>query len=121
MPVSLEEMLDRLPQESRDRVERRAAELIQEELTLRELRKALFHTQVEVAAKLNIKQASVVKIEQRSDLLLSTLRRYIQALGGDLEIVAKLPNRAPVRLRELGDLEPAAVKKRQAAAAAAVA
>jgi len=105
VPVTLQDKLDRLPPKRRAKVERRAAELIAEEVTLKELRKALALTQVDLARRLKIKQASVVRIEQRSDLLLSTLRKYIEAMGGDLEVVARLPNRPPVRIGALGDLE----------------
>lgn len=115
MPVALQDKLDRLPAKRRAKVERRAARLIEEEMTLRELRKAHALTQVDLARRLKIKQASVVKLEQRSDMLLSTLRRYIVAMGGELEIVAHLPNRAPVRISELGDLDPEPVQERELA------
>jgi len=55
------------------------------------LRKARRQTQVEIAEKLGIDQASVSAIENRSDLLLSTLRRYVRALGGEVEIRAVFP------------------------------
>lgn len=115
MPVTLQDKLDRLPAKRRAKVERRAAQLIEEEMTLRELRKAHALTQVDLARRLKIKQASVVKLERRSDMLLSTLRRYIVAMGGELEIVAHLPNRAPVRISELGDLEHEPVGERELA------
>ena len=73
-------------------------------MSLRELRKALALTQTAMAAKLDIRLASVARIEQRSDLLLSTLRDYVEAMGGELEIVARLPDRRPVRPRAIGDL-----------------
>jgi DNA-binding XRE family transcriptional regulator len=105
MTVSLEDKFAQLSPERLARIERRAAELREEEMTLRELRKAHALTQTAIAGKLRIKQASVARMEQRSDLLLSTLRSYIRAMGGELELVARLPNRKPVRLREIGDLE----------------
>ena len=104
MAVRLQDKLAKLPPERLAKVERRAAELREEEMTLRELRKALALTQTAMAAKLDIKQASVARIEQRSDLLLSTLRDYVEAMGGELEIVARLPDRRPVRLRAIGDI-----------------
>jgi transcriptional regulator with XRE-family HTH domain len=55
------------------------------------LRKARQQTQVELAEKLGIDQASVSAIENRSDLLLSTLAKYVRALGGDVEIRAVFP------------------------------
>jgi transcriptional regulator with XRE-family HTH domain len=105
MAVTLQDRLAKLTPERLAKVERRAAELYEEEMTLRELRKAHELTQTAIAERLRIKQASVARIEQRSDLLLSTLRSYVQAMGGELDIVVRLPNRRPVRLRELGDLD----------------
>ena len=104
MAVTLEDKLAELSPEGLARVERRAAELYEEEMTLRELRRAHELTQTAIAERLRIKQASVARIEQRSDLLLSTLRSYVQAMGGELDIVVRLPNRRPIRLRELADL-----------------
>lgn len=101
--VTLQDKLAKLTPERLAKVERRAAELY-EEMTLRELRRAHELTQTAVAERLRIKQASVARIEQRSDLLLSTLRSYVQAMGGELDIVVRLPNRRPIRLRELADL-----------------
>ena len=77
----------------------RAAELIAEEMSLRELRKARKLTQTRVAKTLGITQDSVSRLEKRSDLLLSTLRKTVKAMGGDVRIVAQFPDRAPVRSR----------------------
>lgn len=57
-----------------------------------------------MAELLDIGQDSVSRLEQRSDLLLSTLRSYVAAMGGSLELVASFPDRAPVVLAGLGDL-----------------
>ena len=83
----------------------RAAEILAEELTLRELRKAHRLTQKKVAEALNMGQDQVSRLEQRSDLLLSTLRSYIEAMGGKLTIVAEFPERKPVILSGIGLLE----------------
>ena len=75
-------------QAGRDRVEnggtvgKEQAALTAEEMTLRELRKARQLTQVSVARQLGISQDGVSRLEQRSDLLLSTLRRTVEAMGG---------------------------------------
>jgi transcriptional regulator with XRE-family HTH domain len=105
MAVTLQDKLAKLTPERLAKVERRAAELYEEEMTLRELRQAHQLTQAAIAEKLHIKQPSVARIEQQSDLLLSTLRSYVQAMGGELDIVARLPNRQPVRIVKLRDLE----------------
>ena len=82
-------------------------ELIAEEMTLQELRKARQLTQVNVARKLGISQDGVSRLEQRSDLLLSTLRKTVEAMGGNLSLVAKFPDRPPVELAGLADHDPA--------------
>lgn len=98
MTVTLQEMIDRLPPERRAEVERRAAQLIGEEMTLRDLRRARELTQTRMAELLDIGQDSVSRLEQRSDLLLSTLAEYVAAMGGRLELVARFPDRPDVIL-----------------------
>ncbi len=98
MSVSLDDMMAELDPERRRRIEERAAELIAEEMTLRELREARRLTQVSVARELGIGQDAVSRLEQRSDLLLSTLRRTVEAMGGSLSLVARFPDRPPVEL-----------------------
>jgi hypothetical protein len=77
MGVKLQEVLGRLPADHRKQIDARAADLIAEELSLRDLRKAMGQTQVAVAKKLGMKQESVSRIEQRADVLLSTLDGYL--------------------------------------------
>jgi transcriptional regulator with XRE-family HTH domain len=101
MAVSLEDKLARLPGERRAKVAARAAELIAEEMTLRDLRRALDRTQVHLARELGVKQETISRLEKRSDMLLSTLRGYVEAMGGELDLVAKFPDRPPVRLKTL--------------------
>jgi DNA-binding XRE family transcriptional regulator len=99
MAVSLEGKLAQLPKERRAKVDARAAELIAEEMTLRDLRRALERTQVALAKQLGVKQETVSRLEKRSDMLLSTLRSYVEAMGGELDLLAKFPNRPAVRLK----------------------
>jgi DNA-binding XRE family transcriptional regulator len=104
MAVSLEDKLARLPQERRAKVDARAAELIAEEMTLRELRRALDRTQMALAKQLGVKQETISRLEKRSDMLLSTLRSYVEAMGGELDLTAKFPNRPAVRLKTLASV-----------------
>lgn len=99
MGRTLNEVIARLPKARRRAVEKRADELIAEELSLRDLRKALQLTQTDVAATLGKGQDEVSRIEQREDLLLSTLHGYVQSLGGELELVCTFKGRDPVRLK----------------------
>lgn len=67
------------------------------------IRKALQFTQEQVAEELGLGQAAVSRLERRSDMLISTLRRFVGAMGGELEIVARFPN-GEVVIEELGSL-----------------
>ena len=62
------------------------------EMPLNELRQARALSQVKLAETLHVNQAAVSKIERRTDMYISTLRAYIRAMGGELEIVAKFPD-----------------------------
>ncbi|MNR36004.1 Helix-turn-helix domain protein [compost metagenome] len=93
-----------LPAARRQKIEQRGAELIQEQMTLQELRKGLNLTQEAMADLLDVKQGNVSKVEKRTDMLISTLREYVEAMGGTLELVARLPGRAPVKLEGFRDL-----------------
>ena len=98
MGLNVEDVIAGLDPAERRKVEDLAAELIAEEMTLRELRKARELTQDSVARELGISQDAVSRLERRSDLLLSTLRRTVEAMGGSLSLVARFPDRPPVEL-----------------------
>ncbi len=104
MGRSLDEVLASLPEKRRQRVEARAQELMDEVESLGELRRVAGKAQVDIASALKIKQPSVSKIEKQTDMYLSTLRSYIEAVGGQLELVVRLPSHAPLRLHRLGDV-----------------
>ncbi|HKW61386.1 MAG TPA: helix-turn-helix domain-containing protein [Candidatus Acidoferrum sp.] len=103
MPVNVNEIIRKLSPAGRKRVEDRAAEIIAEEMSLRDLRKARKLTQARVGKRLGISQDSVSRLEKRSDLLLSTLRKTVKAMGGDVRIVAEFPDRAPVVVSKLSE------------------
>src|SRR5262245_5869351 len=103
MAKSLDDVLSAFTPEQRARVEARAQELIEEELTLRDLRQAQHLTQERMAELLGVEQENVSRLERRADLLLSTLSSYVTAMGGKLRLVAEFPNRKPVTVA-LGDL-----------------
>ncbi len=77
---------------------------MERDLSLAELRRARLMTQDQLAADLHINQASIAKLERRTDMYLSTLRRFVEAMGGELEIVARFPDQPQVRLRGIGEL-----------------
>lgn len=105
MARTLDEKIAQLPAERRKAIERRAAELIDEEMSLQQLRKALDLTQVEMAKRLGVGQDTVSRYEQRTDMLLSTLQSYLRAMGGELTIQAEFPNRRPIKISNLEALE----------------
>jgi DNA-binding XRE family transcriptional regulator len=88
---TLNEVLAAMPQDRRERIEGRVAERLKEIEGLKELRKLTLHSQAQIAQSLGVKQPSVVKIERQTDLYLSTLRRFVEAAGGKLELRVKLP------------------------------
>ena len=98
------EMMAALPAERRSKIEARAAELIAEVEGLKALRQLAERSQEEMAATLKIKQPSVHKIEKQTDLYLSTLRRFVEAAGGTLELRIELPGKGVMHLTGVGDL-----------------
>ncbi len=108
MAQDVEDVIAGLDPAERRKVEAMAAELIAEEMTLRELRKALALTQASVARELGIGQDAISRLEKRSDLLLSTLRRTVEAMGGSLSLVARFPDRPPVELAGIAEHDAAA-------------
>ena len=103
--TTLKERMDGLPGARRGKVEARVADLVAEETSLRDLRKALEQTQVRVARELGIRQENVSRIEKRTDLLISTLRNYVEAMGGKLRLVAEFPDRPPVVVTGIASLD----------------
>ena len=102
MTVPFQDILASFTEEERLRVKERAAEL----RTLRDLRLAVEQTQQQVAAQMGVGQENVSRMENRSDMLLSTLRRYVESLGATLELVAQFPNRPPMLISRFGAAAP---------------
>ena len=98
MPRNFDDFVKSLPVGRQRAIEKRAAELIAEEMTLQELRRAREITQVKMAKKLGIAQKQISEIEKRTDMHISTLRRSIEAMGGKLSLIAEFPDRKPVKL-----------------------
>ncbi len=103
--TTLREELESLPEDRRKRIEKAADALIAEEMTLRDLRRARDQTQARVAERLGINQENVSRLEQRSDLLISTLSGYVEAMGGKLNLVAEFPDRPPITLTGIAALD----------------
>jgi len=104
MATALHDKMKSVGSKRRKKIEARVAELVAEEMALSELRKALHRTQNSMAKQLGISQDGVSRLEKRSDLLLSTLRNYVEAMGGELRLVAEFPDQPPVMLTGFSDI-----------------
>lgn len=104
MAVSLDAFLATLSPEEQATIARRGRDAVAQHMSLRELRKARRLSQKAIAEKLRTNQAGVSKIEKRADLMLSTLRGYVEAAGGRLELVARFPDAPPVTIEHMRDL-----------------
>jgi len=92
MARNLDQMIGELDASRQARIEKRASDLA----TLKDLRLAVELTQDELAQSLGVGQDTISRLERKSDMLLSTLRRHIEAMGGRLELVAHFPDRPPM-------------------------
>lgn len=110
---TVNEVIARLPAGQRRAVKKRAASLIADELSLRDLRKALGLTQVTLGRRLGKGQHEISRVEQRGDMLLSTLTGFVEAMGGELELICRFRKRPPVRLRTASAASPAAGRGRK--------
>lgn len=98
MAKKLDDVMAALPKARQERVEARTMELA----TLKDLRQAVQQTQEQMAAALGVRQDTISRLEKRSDMLLSTMRHYVEIMGGKLELVAKFPDRPPVVIDHIG-------------------
>jgi DNA-binding XRE family transcriptional regulator len=114
MGIPFEQILARESEPTRRWVAQRATQLIAEELNLREMRRLRKLTQARLSKKLKIGQEGISRIEKRTDLYLSTLRSYVEGVGGKLSLVVEFPDRAPVILAGLGDRDEATKHSKQA-------
>ena len=103
MARSFKELREKMSPDRRAKVAARTHELLAD-LPLQEIRLARQLSQQEVAQKLNVKQAAVSKMERRTDLYISTLRKHIEALGGVLVLHADFPE-GRYQINSLGSLD----------------
>jgi len=104
MGRTLNDVIEKLPKSRQDRIAARYLVLKDEVESLQALRKAAGKAQSEIASTLRISQPSVSKIEKQTDMYLSTLRNYVEAVGGDLELVVRFPKQEPLHLHGLGEV-----------------
>jgi len=117
MGRNLNDLIAALPRDQQELIEARFQDLREEVEGLRELRQIAGKAQEDIASALNIKQPSVSKIEKQTDMYLSTLRGYVEAIGGKLELTVKLPARPALRLIGTGAGATTAARDRKQAGA----
>lgn len=115
MAKNFKELQAKMSPQARARSQAKANRMIAE-MPLDELREALKLTQESLAENLHINQAAVSKVEKRTDMLISTLRKMIEAMGGELEIRAVLPA-GVVRINQFEEIRRPARRKAKKAAA----
>ena len=108
MGRSIDNVIAGLSKARRERIERKSVQLAREMIehadSLGEIRKAMSKTQTQIARELGVGQVAVAQLEKRSDLLLSTLQRYVRATGAELSLVVHTKQGAEIVLGNLGEL-----------------
>lgn len=100
----LQEIWDNLPAERRNRIEANTRKKSESYRNLQAFRQETGLTQAALSKKLDMPQGNLSRLEQKSDMLLSTLRGYVEAAGGKLHLAIELPDREPILLSGIGDL-----------------
>jgi DNA-binding XRE family transcriptional regulator len=100
-PVPYKKVLATFPPGRQRRIKARAGELIAEEMALRDMRKSRALTQEQVAKRLGGKQVYVSRLEGRSDVKVSTLRDYVRAIGGELQLMVTFPEGTKAKIKDL--------------------
>jgi DNA-binding XRE family transcriptional regulator len=101
MGIPLKDVMKKISPKRQKNIKAQADEYIKEYQTLQELRKGLKLTQTDLAENLSVKQVSVSNLENRPDMLLSTLNNYVEAMGCELEIFIKTPDQTHVKIKNL--------------------
>lgn len=94
----------KMSKKARDTSAAKTEKMFKEIMALKELRIALHLSQKKLAATLSVDQANISQIESRTDMFISTLRNYIQAMGGELDIIARFPE-GEVHIKQFEDIE----------------
>lgn len=111
MTKKFSNLRQKMTPEARAKSRAKARDMLKE-LPMHELRQARGLSQQELAEILHVKQPAVAKIEKRTDMYLSTLRNHIQALGGQLDVIARFPE-GDVRIENFSDPDGELLKSRQ--------
>ena len=101
---TLDEVMAEMPAERQARIKARTDVMLAEIEGLKALRQLTKHSQAQIAESLGVRQPSVLKIERQTDLYLSTLRRFVEAAGGTLELRIDLPGTGAFTLTGVGEI-----------------
>ncbi len=96
--IDLNDFIASLSQDEQDAIELEYQEVREEYFALQEIRKAVGMSQEQLADALEMNQGNLSKLEKRADMHVSTLRRYVEALGGKLHIMAALPDKPMIEI-----------------------
>lgn len=102
MTIPYDEVFKEFSYEDQRWIKQRAADLKAEQMTLRELRRLRKLTQARLSKKLKMGQEGISRVERRTDLYLSTLREFVEGVGGRLSLLVEFPDRPPILLVGLG-------------------
>ena len=103
MAKKFDELRGKMSPKARDRANQITQALLAE-MPLHELRQARHFSQEQLAGVLRVRQASISKLERGTDMYISTLRSYIKAMGGELEITARFPD-GDVKIDQFEEIE----------------
>lgn len=95
---------EKMPKHTREASALKTKKMLKEIMALKELRNALQLSQKKLADTLSVDQANISQIENRTDMFISTLRSYIEAMGGELDIIARFPD-GEVHINQFEDIE----------------
>jgi predicted XRE-type DNA-binding protein len=102
MAKKFNDLRAKMSPESQSRSEAKALAMLAE-MPLNELRQARGLSQKMLADVLHVQQPSIAKLEKRTDMYISTLRSHIEAMGGELEVIAKFPDGA-IKISNFSDI-----------------
>lgn len=103
MGIPIQKVLSGLPKKRQKRIKAKATKYIREYETLADLRKQLGITQEIIAQRQGVRQVNISRLEKRHDMLISTLHKYVEALGCQLEINIRVSPSEIVRVQTLDD------------------
>lgn len=104
MTTNFKDLYKEIPKDRREKIEQRVEQELKA-IQLSELREIVEITQKDLAAKINVSQAAISKMENQDDLNISTLRKIVEGIGGKLDVTVRLPDKLPLKLATFSSIE----------------